>query len=405
MSSSSPSRPDGSGAPATATPETVAPGSRNVLLDGIRGLAIVLVLLHHGWALWPAENLSSGWQRVVFHSGNIGVSIFFVVGAFLATRSLLGRVDSPRDLVPDVVLVRRYIRLSGQLVVLLVAVLVVTALDDASSYPDANTGSSVWRVLTYTFNWYLVDHAFTARPDLGHLWYLSVDLQVFVLVLVLVYLLGRYRVWLLTVLGTLVVFALFWRSHAFESEGEYRAMLQTVSRMDAPLMGALAATALPYLTRLQRQARSVLVASVVSLLPLLVLTDTEASFMGWPGAAVSVALGLFVLGSVLAPAPRALRVTLGSAPLVFLGRRSLSIYLWHYPVFWWVARHTTDWHWEARTVLGLALTFLIAELSERLVEVRVQRWLAAPGWRQVDRGFAPYAVARARSWWRAEDRA
>ena len=381
---------------------TASPGVRNRLLDGIRGVAIVLVILSHGWALWPTEDLTSNaWLKPWFTSGNVAVSIFFVVGAFLATSALLRQVDAGADMHVGVTVVRRLIRLSGQLYVLLLAVLVVTATDNASSYPDADTGRSVLRIATYTWNWFLVSSPLTARPDLGHLWYLSVDFQVFLLVLVLVYLLGRHRAWLVATLATLAVASLLWRAHVYDVDGAYRALLQTTSRMDAPLTGALAAAALPYLRSWRRLAGPLLVLSTIALIPVLVLADEEDGFFHWPGAAVDVVLFVFVVGCALTSGPRLLNRTLGSGVLAFLGRRSLSLYLWHYPLFWFVSRHSSDWSWQLRTVVGLVATFAIAEASERLVETRVQRALRSERWAELDGGFPHFLGERARRWWRA----
>ncbi|WP_345524135.1 acyltransferase [Nocardioides conyzicola] len=382
---------------------TASHDTRDRLLDGIRGVAIVLVVLSHGWTLWPTEKLlSHKTLNPWFTSGNFAVSIFFVVGAFLATRTLLRRVDSGTDLHVGVISVRRYVRLSGQLYVLLIAVLIVTATDTASAYPNADTGASVFRIATYTWNWFLVGHALTARPDLGHLWYLSVDFQIFLLVLALVYLLGRRRAWLALSLGTLLVAALLWRSHVFGLDGgAYRALLQTTTRMDAPLTGALAAVLLPYLGVLRRFARPLLVVSTVALVPVLVLTDTEASFVGWPGVVLDATLFLFVVTCAMSTAPRLLERTLGSAPLAFLGRRSLSLYLWHYPLFWFISRHSGGWAWESRAAVGMVAMFAISELSERLVETRVQRMLRSERWRELDDGIPQFLGTRIRGWWRA----
>jgi peptidoglycan/LPS O-acetylase OafA/YrhL len=78
---------------------------------------------------------------------------------------------------------------------------------------------------------------------------------------------------------------------------------------------------------------------------------------------------------------RALPLTaLGWRPLQVLGRMSLAIYIWHYPIFWAVARWNTyydwGWHWVPKTLLAFALTALFAVGAQRLVEQPLQRWLA-----------------------------
>ena len=84
---------------------------------------------------------------------------------------------------------------------------------------------------------------------------------------------------------------------------------------------------------------------------------------------------LFVLGVSLAPAPRLLAATLGAAPLALLGARSLGLYIWHYPVFFWASRQHPTWDWWWRTALAFAITVGFVLVSELLVERRVQQLL------------------------------
>ena len=139
-------------------------------------------------------------------------------------------------------------------------------------------GRSSWALLTYTWNWYVRDNTLEARPDFGHLWYLSVDMQVFILVLLLVYLLRRRRIGLLLTLGGLLVMVIMWRAHVYQTEGIFQALLRTNVRMDAPLSGAIAATALPYLKRLRPHASALSWWRVVTLpLSALVTVDMSSS--------------------------------------------------------------------------------------------------------------------------------
>ena len=386
-----------SGTPAprdTSAPE--ARGRRRAEFDGLRGVAIILVVLSHGWLLWIEESAALAERRFLgpwFEAGNLAVSIFFVVGAFLATRGMVTARDSARGLRPATLFIRRFIRLSGQVVVLLAAVLVVTALDDSDTYAGTDTGTSVFRILTYTWNWYLESSPLAARPDLGNLWYLSVDMQVFVLVLGLVWLLRRSPRVLPLVLAGLLVASVSWKVHTLDVEGTFSALLRTTTRMDAPLTGALVASLLPLLVAYRRFGPVLAVGGVVALVPLVYLNADAEDFLGLPGQLLNAALAAFVLGVALAPTPRVLRALLGVRPLAFLGRHSLSIFIWHYPLFFFLSRHTGDWSWPVRTVVGIALLLATSLLAERLVETRVQRILEADVWHHGDTGVRRVASA------------
>ncbi|MEO5679388.1 MAG: acyltransferase family protein, partial [Acidimicrobiales bacterium] len=75
---------------------------------------------------------------------------------------------------------------------------------------------------------------------------------------------------------------------------------------------------------------------------------------------------------------------LGARPLVEVGRRSYSLYLWHWPVYV-VTRPGLDLPWSSgpTLVLRMALSASLAELSYRFVEVPVRRGALGRGWRRV----------------------
>jgi len=382
---------------AAVTP--VSTPTRVDVFDGLRGIAIVLVVLSHGWTIWPSQyTLSHRPLSTLFASGNFAVSIFFAVGMFVATLGLIRKAQSPAGLHPLVETLRRYVRLTGQVGFLLVVLVLVTVFDETDPNTDQGTRSSILRVLSYTWNWYLQKDAYDARADLGHLWYLSVYLQSFVLVAVLVWLLRRRPAWLVVVLATLLVCYEVWTAHVYATEGIYQALLRTSVRIDAPLTGALAAASLPFLSRLRPYAGWLCAASVLALVPLAYLTTPNAGYFGWPGYLTDVALFGFVVGAVLGPVPRVVAAPLGLAPLAFLGSRSLGLYIWHYPVFYFVSRHHVDWHWGWRAALAIGLMLACVIVSERLVENRVQRALQSPGWRELDYGFPAFLSRRWKAW-------
>ena len=383
----------------TNTPSRTESRGRVDVFDGLRGVAIVLVVLSHGWALWPSDyTLGHRPLSTLFASGNFAVSIFFAVGAFVATRGLLRKAHSPAGLHPLVEVVRRYVRLTGQVAFLLLAIVLVSLFDDADPSTDQDTRVSLVRIVTYSWNWYLQSNALVARSDLGHLWYLSVYFQVLALITVLVWLLRRRPMWLLVVLATLLVGFEVWTAHVYPQEGYYQALLRTSVRIDAPLTGALAAAALPYLSRFRQYAAAAGTLAVVSLVPLAYFTTPFAGYFRWAGHLTDVALFVFVASAVLAPLPGVVAATLSWRPLAFLGRRSLGLYIWHYPIFLFLSRHTFNWAWGWRAAAAFGLVLACTLVSEWLVENRILRALSSPAWRELDYGIPAYVVRRWRAW-------
>ncbi|MCW2736532.1 acyltransferase [Nocardioides sp.] len=377
-------------------PHTVV-RDRVQVFDGLRGIAIVLVMLSHtAWLTWPhVRGEGNPVTRALLENGNFAVSIFFVVGAFLYTRSLLNRAASPHGLHPGVQVVRRVLRLTPAVLVLLCALALVKLFEPTPTYEGLHLGDSARSIVTYTWNWYVKDNSLVARPDLGHLWYLSVDMQVFLLVLLLVWLLHKKPWALIGTLAVILVMVFAWRTHVYQTEGLYQALLRTNARMDAPLSGALAACLTPYARRAARWASPAAVGSLVVLLALSFATVDDVQFFRLPGDLVDVALAVFVVACTIAPVSAGLTRIVGFAPLALLGRRSLSLYIWHFPIYMYLYHHTESWSYQLRTAVAVVLTVTIAVINDRTVEHWVGRALVDPRWSRVDRGIPTYLGALA----------
>ena len=157
-----------------AATDAVAP-NRSAALDGIRGIAIVLVVLSHSWTLFDLAPLRHAAPLDgLFYAGNEAVTVFFVIGGFLVTRSLMQRTSNGRRLRFGWYVLERLARVGPQLYLVLLALFVAHELhQDPYSYGD--TVRSLVAAATHTWNWYLLNHPYQARPDMGALWYLSVS--------------------------------------------------------------------------------------------------------------------------------------------------------------------------------------------------------------------------------------
>ena len=66
-------------------------------LDGVRGLAVLWVLVHQ--FSWPMADAGlAGWLARPFQAGWIGVQLFFVLSGLLITGILLDTQSDPRQL-------------------------------------------------------------------------------------------------------------------------------------------------------------------------------------------------------------------------------------------------------------------------------------------------------------------
>lgn len=366
-----------------------APTSRTRLaaLDGLRGIAIVLVVLNHSFLLFDRPKELVG--RLLVSSGDFAVTFFLVIGGFLATRALLREVDQRGQARPAMFFVRRWIRVSGQVYPFLVVVLIVTALSTTAYYQDMDTSGSVWAILTYTWAGFVQDNWLTARSDFGHLWYVCTDIWGVGVIALVVFLLRGRRLPLAVVFVALALLVDVYRRHMFGEQGQMATLMEIQARADGLFWGAFAATVLPWARSLRSFGREIGLAMVVALFPLAWAVNDERFFTMWT-VVLGVALALLIITVALDEPPLFASHVLQARPLVLLGEYSFVIYLYHYPTFWYL--HVTygdSWEtWQLATV-GFAASALLAVIAQRVVERPLVRWLASDWWSVFRAGLLP----------------
>ena len=92
------------------------PGGRVRRLDGVRGAAVLLVVVYH------ASYLTAGWGPRLLPGGFVGVDLFFVLSGYLITRLLLAQLDDNDRIEIGAFMVRRFRRLYPALIATVVGV-------------------------------------------------------------------------------------------------------------------------------------------------------------------------------------------------------------------------------------------------------------------------------------------
>ena len=212
-------------------------GRHIVALDGVRGLAILLVLAFHARVVFTAEQLPYLLFRIADLSWS-GVDLFLVLSGFLITGILLDSRKSPRYF--RTFYLRRALRIfplyfAYLLLVLVVArqaILFLTGVDWWSS-------TNVAWYLTYLLNW-KSDHGYNDLY-LGHLWSLAIEEQFYFVWPLIVWLCPPKPLgWLCAAVAALALGCRYYLGAVGQNpEAIYRL---TISRMDALAMGALVAT-------------------------------------------------------------------------------------------------------------------------------------------------------------------
>ncbi|MCD5419921.1 acyltransferase [Rhodococcus pyridinivorans] len=353
--------------------------ARRADIDGLRGLAIALVVIFHVW-----------FGRV---SG--GVDVFLALSGFFFVGTLLRTADSSAPLDPRPVLRRIGRRLLPPLVVVLTAVAAATVvLRPFTQWLEVadQTGAS----LLFFQNWYLARTAsdyLAADPmvsPLQHLWSIAVQGQFYIAALVVVFgfawLLRRMsvpvRLPLTVLLAALTAASLAYAVLADRPQSWM--YYDSAARAWELTLGGLLMCLSPWL-RVPRALRIVLGAlGLAVLLACGFVLDGNSLFPGpWALVPVGAAMALVVAGIRSSsgsgsdsdsehdtPSAR----LLASAPMVRLGAIAYALYLWHWPIL--IGYLIVLGHPSVGLVGGLiviALSLLLAEASTRWFEDPIRR--------------------------------
>ena len=343
----------------------------NPALDGLRGVAVLLVAGYH---FPPVTWFRGGW---------LGVDVFFALSGFLITSLVLDELAVTGRFSFLRFHVRRALRLQPALWLFLAVWLAALVclrhfywFNTVPGFPVGHgpptpLGVGVRGVLSavgQVNNWMSVRHV--AMPPIGHLWSLSIEEQFYLVWPALLLAVARFRPqWMMRTTVVLTgASALDCLVQWNGGRGADRIYFGTDTRAQALLLGCLVAQ-LWTSGRLERILRSPARRRAVFYVPATVLAlvtwlaADRSPFRDRGGfTVISVSAAAMVAVLALDGAPVAGRV-LSWAPLRYLGRRSYAIYLWNYVFATWLHPLGT---WSL--IPGLAATLAAAELSWRLVE-------------------------------------
>lgn len=328
-------------------------------LDGLRGVAILLVIAYHDIPGFRA-------------GGVVGVTLFFALSGFLITSGLVEAADRGR-LSLRTFYERRARRLLPALFVMLAIVGALSIVAHESSVADLAA------VVFYGANWWRVT-GHELGGMLAHTWTLSAEEQ-FYFVWPIVFMWARRSARLMLALGVVAVLLPVARIVFETTTGASNVAYFTAG--DALVAGCALAVWMSGRTIAWRPSAFLVVAVLAALVA-----------VSWLAVPVSVTLavaGLIGTGAVALAAGSVAQLPLLTWPVLrWIGRRSYGLYLWHLPVRYLVEYRlilTGVDPWLA-IVAGLAVTVALVELSWRFVELPFLR-----SGDRLDRGPVPPAGA------------
>jgi peptidoglycan/LPS O-acetylase OafA/YrhL len=363
---------------ASATTPADAAGSTTYRphLDGLRAVAVYLVLLFHAGS-------------ATFSGGYIGVDVFFVLSGYLVTQLLFRDVAGRGAIRFGRFYARRFRRLlPAAFVALIVTGLVYSAI--GSPVDVARSVGSFKAAFLYSTNWYFIHQSkqyfggdISTNPILNF-WSLAVEEQFYLvwpLLLGGAFVLTRRtdaatRIRLLRVAvaaaGVGSVAWALWLRHVDLN----RAYYGTDARAYQLLAGALLALTPALFATAARYRRAARLASILTVLALVVLAlswvHLDAIERGIAATAITCVLIVAMQAADGGPAAR----MLSTRPFVYLGKISYGTYLWH-----WLVILVLVQSFHISTISTIAIAFLVATalaaLSFELLEqpVRVSRFL------------------------------
>ncbi|HET6874204.1 MAG TPA: acyltransferase [Acidimicrobiales bacterium] len=371
---------------ALPTAERVGPRGHWPQLDGVRAVAIAVVVAYH------LGNLSGGW---------IGVDVFFVLSGYLITWILLSDGDPIGKL--KWFWGRRLRRLLPA-VVLLVLVVAVYSWAGGPGVVPAQVRAPALATLFYTANWQQIvgGHSYFARyampSPFQHTWSLAIEEQYYLLWPLLLGVLlilsrgpshGRPRRPVMMATAALAAGSAAWMGLAAHMFDPNRAYLGTDTRAWELLVGGLAAMVWPPGHRVGTRSGgaparwpSLAVLAGAGGVAAGVATAGGPPAWIWDGGLVAIALAAvaLIVGAVHAPRHVLCRL-LASRPLVWLGLISYSLYLWHWPTIVLMTTDTTGLSGAALLAARLAAMLSASCASYYLVErpLRTLDWRGLAG--------------------------
>lgn len=355
-------------------------------LDGLRGFAVLLVVLSH----FLPDDAPGGF---------LGVDLFFVLSGFLITSLLVAEWGSSGRIALGNFWIRRARRLLPALLVVLVAVGLVGMF--TASRPEMHQLSlDGLASLFYVANWrfilagqsYVMEFVVTAVSPLRHMWSLAIEEQFYLLWPLVALgagsLAGRplARRWpgltqrhlLAGISAVLAVASAIWMVVAERIGVDLdRIYYGTDTRVFMILGGAIVGALTAGTPTVSPRLRPLMaVGGLASLAGLVVATVvlTTSDVRLYQGGYVVVAVALVVLLVAAAqPGRNPVASVLSVRPLVALGLISYGVYLWHWPISVWLTEENTDVDGVALFVLRSAVTLGASLASYYLVEQPIRR--------------------------------
>lgn len=345
-------------------------------LDGIRAIAVIMVLAYH-------------LKLALFKSGFLGVTVFFVLSGYLITDILISEVEEEGTIDLKNFWLRRIRRLVPAVMSMAVVIIFVSAVVNRVIFTKG-CKDFLASVLGFN-NWWQIFNKVSYFEAAGvpspftHCWSLAIETQfylIYPLILLGIYKLAKSRgegrakrgllfagvTLLLALISVILMIVLF-----DPQQDASRVYYGTDTRAFSLLFGALLAILWEYRMVPRKLSASVnMVLGSLSFAVLLVMTiaiNGSSNFWYRGGQFIGTILTVLVIYTVSGRKTWLIRF-LSNPVLKWIGDRSYSIYLWHYPIILLISKGIKASWWI--TLIEIVLSVVLAELSYRFIETPIR---------------------------------
>lgn len=345
-------------------------------LDGIRAIAVIMVLAYH-------------LKLALFKSGFLGVTVFFVLSGYLITGILISEVEEEGTIDLKNFWLRRIRRLVPAVMSMAVVIIFVSAVVNRIIFTKG-CKDFLASVLGFN-NWWQIFNKVSYFEAAGvpspftHCWSLAIETQfylIYPLILLGIYKLVKSRgegranrgllfagvTLLLALISVILMIVLF-----DPQQDASRVYYGTDTRAFSLLFGALLAILWEYRMVPRRLSASVnMFLGSVSFAVLLVMTiaiNGSSNFWYRGGQFFGTILTVLMVYAVSGRKTWLSRF-LSNPVLKWMGDRSYSIYLWHYPIILLISKGIKASWWI--TLIEIVLSVVLAELSYRFIETPIR---------------------------------
>ena len=300
-------------------------------LDGVRASALIMIMLFHADPSW-------------IPGGFISVSLFFTLSGYLITSILLFEGESNGNVSLKTFWSRRLRRLVPASMVTIAAVVGLSTWLSSGIEQGRIRGDAL-AATTYVANWRSIfsEHSyselFTDHSPLQHLWSLSIEEQLYVVVPVVVFISFMLRLKRQGIGYVFLGLSALSVAIAIVVDGHDRIYYGTDTRAVELFVGAVLACFLS--PKLEKWAHLkvrwwsfLFLAPLIAFIWFSLIIDGQSKWLytGWLGVFALLNV-FFVVGSMI---PGPMRWLMSLPPLTLLGRMSYGIYLIHWPVYVWL---------------------------------------------------------------------